>query len=127
MAGTEKASALQNEQNIYATVKAVPYAGTGTVHTDMEYRDSEPVTSNTANTLYGDKTSGTAVQISAFRHLSNIRYRSGSQADTYTLTAKNMDWASVGTGLYDLTSPRYRSCRRTQSLREMGTRPWYQI
>lgn len=56
------ASALQNEQNIYATVKAIPYAGTGTVHTDMEYRDSEPVTSNTANTLYGDKTSGTAVQ-----------------------------------------------------------------
>lgn len=100
------ASALADPQNVYATVKAVSYAGnkkTSQTSADFqkEYRDSEPVSSNVANTMYGDETKGTDVEINTFRHLSNIRYYEKNKAGTFTLTAKNMDWNSVGTGLYD--------------------------
>ncbi len=99
----EVASELQENQNIYATVKATAYAGNDpTVKLAQEYRDSEVVASNTAQTLYGDETKGTSVEICTWRHLSNIRYRNQNEQVTYTLTAKNMDWASVGTGLYSL-------------------------
>ena len=100
------ASALADPQNVYATVKAISYAGnkkTSQTSADFqkEYRDSEPVSSNVANTMYGDETKGTDVEINTFRHLSNIRYYEKNKAGTFTLTAKNMDWNSVGTGLYD--------------------------
>lgn len=97
------ASELVQNQNIYATVKATAYAGSEPgVKLTQEYRDSEVVASNTAQTLYGDETKGTSVEICTWRHLSNIRYRNQSEQVTYTLTAKNMDWAAVGTGLYSL-------------------------
>ena len=100
------ASALADPQNVYATVKAVSYAGnkkTSQTSADFqkEYRDSEPVSSNVANTMYGDETKETNVEINTFRHLSNIRYYEKNKAGTFMLTAKNMDWNSVGTGLYD--------------------------
>lgn len=99
----EVASELGQNQNIYATVKATAYAGSDPrVKLTQEYRDSEVVASNTAQTLYGDETKGTSVEICTWRHLSNIRYRNQSGQVTYTLTAKNMDWAAVGTGLYSL-------------------------
>ena len=95
---------LANAQNIYATVKAVSYAGT--VDASLgdfrnEYRDSEEVSSNTANTLYGDETEGTDVKINTFRHLSNIRYYGEYTPGTFSLETRNMDWTAVGTGLYD--------------------------
>ena len=97
------ASELGQNQNIYATVKATAYAGSDpSVKLTQEYRDSEVVASNTAQTLYGDETKGTSVEICTWRHLSNIRYRNQSGKVTYALTAKNMDWAAVGTGLYSL-------------------------
>lgn len=97
------ASELGQNQNIYATVKATAYAGSDPrVKLTQEYRDSEVVASNTAQTLYGDETKGTSVEICTWRHLSNIRYRNQNGQVTYTLTAKNMDWAAVGTGLYSL-------------------------
>ena len=51
--------------------------------------------------MYGDETKETNVEINTFRHLSNIRYYEKNKAGTFMLTAKNMDWNSVGTGLYD--------------------------
>ena len=99
------ASELGQNQNIYATVKATAYAESDSkVKLTQEYRDSEVVASNTAQTLYGDETKGTSVEICTWRHLSNIRYRkeNSQTAVTYTLTAKNMDWTSIGTGLYSL-------------------------
>ncbi len=99
----EVAEVLEENQEIYATVKAVSYAGSDkTMKLTREYRDSEPLTSNTADTLYGDDTEEGKVEISTWRHLSNIRYADESKQVTYTLTAKNMDWASVGTGVYYL-------------------------
>lgn len=95
---------LLEEQNIYAAINAVSvYRNMG--DDTREYRASNTVTSNTANTLYADQTDRAAdgtlrAGIAAFRHLSNIRYSGGVQAE-FTLTRRNMDWKSVGTGLYD--------------------------
>ena len=96
------ASDFEKQQDIYATVKAVAYSGKKDVPSAQEYRDSEAVSSNVANTLYADGTKDGAVRIAAFRHLSNMRYYSGTETATFTLTNRNMDWASVGTGVYDL-------------------------
>ena len=96
---------LAKPQNIYATVTAAAYSGTADRNTSQEYRNSEEVASNTANTMFGDDTNGTDIQVSAFRHLSNMRYYEKNHKDTkttFTLSNKNMDWASVGTGVYDL-------------------------
>ncbi|WP_296116261.1 prepilin-type N-terminal cleavage/methylation domain-containing protein [uncultured Eubacterium sp.] len=96
---------LTKPQNIYATVKAVSYAGTDSSNSvTKEYRASEAVTSNDANTLFADKSSGNEVKIAAFRHLSNMRYYNADADAIFELTNKNMDWASVGTGVYDLTT-----------------------
>ena len=103
------AADLKEEQNIYATVKATSYAGTSKLSSTTEYRDSEPVSSNTANTMYADATSGSNVKLSTFRHLSNIRYYTKKQETTFTLTGKNMDWSAVRTGLYDLSLSKSRS------------------
>lgn len=95
---------LLREQNIYAAINAVSiYRNMG--DDTREYRASNTVTSNTANTLFADQSSrasdGTLrAGIGTFRHLSNIRYSGGGPAE-FTLTKHNMDWKSVGTGLYD--------------------------
>ena len=99
------ADALAKPQNIYATVTAAAYSGKADRNTNQEYRNSEAVASNAANTMFGDDSEGTDIQVSAFRHLSNMRYYEKNHRDTkatFTLTNKNMDWASVGTGVYDL-------------------------
>lgn len=98
----EVTSALSEPQNIYAKVKATAYTGSSNINISQEYRDSEQVSSNVANTMFGDNTKGSDVQVAAFRHLSNMRYyEKNHDSATFTLTNKNMDWASVGTGLYD--------------------------
>ena len=95
---------LAKAQNIYATVKATSYAGKDSANLiQKEYKDSESVSSNTANTMYADSTSKNDVKIAAYRHLSNIRYCKGEKNPTFTLTNKNMDWTSAGTGVYQLT------------------------
>ena len=100
-----KTQDLTKPQNIYATVKAISYAGTDSSNSvTKEYRASEAVTSNEANTLYADKTDGSEVKIATFRHLSNMRYYDADAQATFELTNKNMDWASVGTGVYDLST-----------------------
>ena len=102
---SEIADALADPQNIYATVKADAYSGTADRNSNQEYRKSEEAASNTANTMFGDDTEGSSIQVAAFRHLSNMRYYEKNHKDTsatFTLSNKNMDWASVGTGVYDL-------------------------
>lgn len=103
---------LEKAQDIYATVKVVSYAGNQTMSAINEYRASEAVASNEANTMFGDKSSGNSKTISTFRHLSNIRYDQDDQV-TYTLTNKNMDWSSVDTGVYDFE---YNARALTQEL-----------
>ncbi|WP_270203081.1 MULTISPECIES: type II secretion system protein [unclassified Coprococcus] len=95
---------LAKAQNIYATVKATSYAGKDSANLiQKEYKDSESVSSNTANTMYADNTSPNDVKIAAYRHLSNIRYYEGEKNPAFILTNKNMDWTSAGTGVYQLT------------------------
>lgn len=106
-------SSLSAQQDIYATVKAVQYTGAGKTASTTEYRDSETVKSNEANTMYADGTKQNAssvmeAKVTAFRHLSNIRYADTNNAATFTLTNKNMDWTSVGTGVYDLEATQTR-------------------
>lgn len=103
------ASALAEPQNIYATVKATAYTGDAKVNVNQEYRSSEQVESNVANTMFGDNTKGNNIEVTAFRHLSNMRYYAKNHptdAATFTLTNKDMDWASAGTGVYDFRSDR---------------------
>lgn len=104
----EVASDLASPQNIYATVKATAYSGTSKANkSQVEYRSSEETSSNQANTMYGDSSTQASgkkqanMEISTFRHLSNIRYYNKEESTNFTLTGKNMDWTSVGTGVYD--------------------------
>ena len=104
LAGMTEDQALATPQDIYATVEAMSYAGTDShVVVSKEYSASDAATSNTANSMYADKTDGNDVRIAVFRHLSNMRYYDDTKEAAFTLTDKNMDWASVGTGVYDLT------------------------
>lgn len=104
LAGMTEDQALATPQDIYATVEAMSYAGTDShVVVSKEYSASDAATSNTANSMYADKTDGNDVRIVVFRHLSNMRYYDDTKEAAFTLTDKNMDWASVGTGVYDLT------------------------
>ena len=104
LASMTSAKDLAKAQNIYATVKATSYAGKDSANLiQKEYKDSDSVSSNTANTMYADSTSQNDVKISAYRHLSNIRYYAEEGNPTFTLTNKNMDWTSAGTGVYQLT------------------------
>ena len=102
---------LKNQQDIYATIKATGYTATDAsqkIQNKKEYRESEATASNSANTMYADKTSGNDVKIATFRHLSNIRYYNKEETDTtttkFTLTNKNMEWTAVGTGVYDFAT-----------------------
>lgn len=96
---------LEVPVDMYATVKAVSYAGTLQNVISTEYGTSEMATSNTANSMFADGSkfenydTNAKLKIATFRHLSNIQYF-GTEAD-FELTSKNMDWASVGTGLYE--------------------------
>ena len=96
---------LADPVDIYATVQAVSYAGSETGLTiSQEYRSSEEVSSNTANSMYGDDSTDTKLKIAAFRHLSNIRYFEKTDTPvTFEITGKNMNWCSVGTGLFAAT------------------------
>ena len=101
LASMTLAKDLAKAQNIYATVKATSYAGKDSANLiQKEYKDSESVSSNTANTMYADSTSQNDVKIAAYRHLSNIRYYAEKGNPTFILTNKNMDWTSAGTGVY---------------------------
>lgn len=96
---------LEVPVDIYATVKAVSYAGTLENVISTEYGTSEMATSNTANSMFADGSEfvnyekKAELKITTFRHLSNIQYFK-AEAD-FELMSKNMDWASVGTGLYE--------------------------
>lgn len=108
--------ALATQKDIYATISArctYQYNGDDLA----EYRDSNTVTSNVANTLFADGTADVSAEgenknldasVAAFRHLSNIRYvKSGEEAGNdyakalFTLKRMTMDWQSAGTGVYD--------------------------
>ena len=96
---------LEVPVDMYATVKAVSYAGTLENVISTEYGTSEMATSNTANSMFADGSkfvdydTKAKLKITTFRHLSNIQhFRTGAD---FELTSKNMDWASVGTGLYE--------------------------
>ena len=96
---------LAQPVNMYATVKAVAYAGNKGLVLSQEYRPSEEVSSNEANSMFGDKSDSSAhkMEIETFRHLSNIRYykeKTATEETTFELASRKMDWASVGTGLY---------------------------
>lgn len=107
--------ALATHKDIYATISArctYQYNGDDLA----EYRDSNTVTSNVANTMFADGTADISdegynnlnASVTAFRHLSNIRYvKSGEEAGNdyakalFTLKRMTMDWQSAGTGVYD--------------------------
>lgn len=97
---------LDEPQNIYATVQAIS-TYQNTEGDTSEYRQSSVVASNTANTMYADDTkmSGGTLEagISAFRHLSNIRYCHASSAAEFQMNIREMDWNSEGTGIYSYT------------------------
>lgn len=96
---------LEVPVDMYATVKAVSYAGTLENVISTEYGTSEMATSNTANSMFADGSkfvdydTEAELKITTFRHLSNIQCVK-TEAD-FELRSKNMDWASVGTGLYE--------------------------
>lgn len=96
---------LEVPVDMYATVKAVSYAGTLENVISTEYGTSEMATSNTANSMFADGSNfvdydtEAELKITTFRHLSNIQCVK-TEAD-FELMSKNMDWASVGTGLYE--------------------------
>ncbi len=96
---------LEVPVDMYATVKAVSYAGTLENVISTEYGTSEMATSNTANSMFADGSkfvdydTKAELKITTFRHLSNIQYF--RTAADFKLMSKNMDWASVGTGLYE--------------------------
>ena len=96
---------LEVPVDMYATVKAVSYAGTLENVISTEYGTSEMATSNTANSMFADGSKfvdydkKAELKITTFRHLSNIQCVR-TEAD-FELMSKNMDWASVGTGLYE--------------------------
>ncbi len=100
---------LASAQDICATVRAVPFTGDNKKLSSEEWRESESVFSNSANSMYADNSKGNDVKIAAFRHLSNIRYYTGTGNTTFLLTNKNMDWTAVGTGVYDFVSNKNRA------------------
>ncbi len=101
------AEILAEPADIYATVQA--FSTYRNMEGDMgEYRESTPVSSNVANTLYanGTKVTGDVLeaQISTFRHLSNIRYYDPEEKAEFTMTVRNMNWNSSSVGVYGYES-----------------------
>ncbi len=97
---------LSIPHDIYATVQAES-TYQNTEGDTSEYRQSAAVSSNKANTMYADgtKMDGGILKagIAAFRHLSNIRYYDEQKPAEFVLKSREMDWNSVGTGLYGYT------------------------
>ncbi len=105
--------ALKNPQNIYVEIQAQATYNQDVMGGDVtEYKPSNPVRSNTENTLYAkadfktmtnpDGTAGSQMEaeISRFRHLSNIRYYDAAKEAEFVLTSRNMDWLTSGVGMY---------------------------
>ena len=123
---TSVASVLSEPQTIYAKVKATAYSGSQKHASTVEYRDSEQVKSNTANSMFGDDTElskkSKKVTVTAFRHLSNIRYyeksvdNSKKSETSFNLSNKNMDWTSAGTGVYDFKTEKTKAGDSLQKL-----------
>ena len=83
---------------IYATIQAFP--NDDKLRPGDEYQPSTVVSSNTANTLFGDGTNSTSCEVAAFRHLSNIRYMDEHETRTFAVTAHALDWNSDSVRVY---------------------------
>lgn len=89
---------LEKPLTIYAKIQAFP-SPTAEESGD-EYQPSTVVSSNTANTLFGDGTNSTSCEVAAFRHLSNIRYMDDNETRTFAVTAHALDWNSDSVRVY---------------------------
>lgn len=87
--------------DIYATVKASPtYENMG--DDASEYRESAETKSNEANTMFADGSTADKAGITAFRHLSNIRYMNNASA--FTVNTRTLDWNSSNVTVYGVTT-----------------------
>ncbi len=87
--------------DIYATVKASPtYENMG--DDASEYRESAETKSNEANTMFADNSTADKAGITAFRHLSNIRYI--NNASEFTVSTRTLDWNSSNVTVYGITT-----------------------
>ena len=87
--------------DIYATVKASPtYENMG--DDASEYRESAETKSNEANTMFADSSTADKAGITAFRHLSNIRYI--NNASEFTVSTRTLDWNSSNVTVYGITT-----------------------
>ena len=93
---TRFGGAFADPMDIYATVQVLPASGS----IDSEYTASNEARSNTANTLFTDGSTAAECGIAAFRHLSNIRYQSGTGDQTFRITARTLDWTSDSVTVY---------------------------
>ena len=87
--------------DIYATVKASPtYENMG--DDASEYRESAETKSNEANTMFADNSTADKAGITAFHHLSNIRYI--NNASEFTVSTRTLDWNSSNVTVYGITT-----------------------
>ena len=83
---------VKDATDIYAKITAAPRAESVT-----SYTVSEAATTNTENSLYAE--GGTTVKLQCFRHLYNLRWYTGGETLTATLT-KDIDWLSGAPVVY---------------------------
>lgn len=83
---------VKDATDIYATITAAPRAKSVTA-----YIVSEGADTNTENSLYAK--GGTSAELQCFRHLYNLRWYTGSDDLTATLT-KEIDWLSGAPVVY---------------------------
>ena len=95
---TRFGGALEKPLTIYATIQAFP--NEDQLNPGDEYQPSTVVTSNTANSMFGDGTNSTSCEVAAFRHLSNIRYMDENETRTFAVTAHALDWNSDSVRVY---------------------------
>ena len=67
-----------------------------------EYRESAETKSNEANTMFADSSTADKAGITAFRHLSNIRYI--NNASEFTVSTRTLDWNSSNVTVYGITT-----------------------
>ena len=90
---------FEQPMDIYATVKASPtYENMG--DDASEYRESAETKSNDANTMFADGATADKAGITAFRHLSNIRYI--DHAADFTVNTRTLDWKSGSVAVYGI-------------------------
>lgn len=90
---------FEQPMDIYATVKASPtYENMG--DDASEYRESAETKSNDANTMFADGATADKAGITAFRHLSNIRYI--DHAADFTVNTRTLDWKSGSVTVYGI-------------------------